>query len=150
MRIGIIANLLLGQGGVSSSYGAPQRSSCSHPSGSTRPDIAAGPMTRVLSVNSELLRRTLAVLLSPLDFPTSSAWRQAITNHLLTLLAVDSVTTVVRLPGSSLVQTGGNVPEVSSRNTPTTTIRRASWTSSGSVVASARGRALRWWTGPSF
>ncbi len=68
-------------------------------------------MTRVLTVNSDLLRRTLAVLLSPLDFPTSGAWRDAIATRLQALLGVDSVTTVVRLPGGPLVQTGGNVPE---------------------------------------
>ncbi len=68
-------------------------------------------MTRVLTVNSDLLRRTLTVLLSPLDFPTSGAWRQAIATHLQAVLAVDSVTTVVRVPDGPLVQTTGNVSE---------------------------------------
>jgi DNA-binding CsgD family transcriptional regulator len=68
-------------------------------------------MTRPLTTDAELLRRTLTVLLSPLEFPTSSAWRQAIGTELQALLAVDSVTTVVRLPGGPLVQTTGNVSE---------------------------------------
>ena len=68
-------------------------------------------MTRTLTADAELLRQTLLVLLSPLDFPTSGAWRDAIATRLLALLAVDSVTTVVRLPGGPLVQTVGNIPQ---------------------------------------
>jgi DNA-binding CsgD family transcriptional regulator len=68
-------------------------------------------MTRPLTADAELLRRTLTVLLSPLEFPTSGAWRQAIATHLQALLTVDSVTTVVRLPGGPLVQSVGNAPE---------------------------------------
>ena len=68
-------------------------------------------MTGPLTADAELLRQTLVVLLSPLDFPTSAAWREAIATHLQALLAVDSVTTVLQLPGSPLVQTVGNVPQ---------------------------------------
>lgn len=74
------------------------------------PPWGRGSMTHPLTVDAELLRRTLGVLLSPLDFPTSSAWRRAMATHLQALLSVDSVTTVVRLPDSPLVQTVGNVP----------------------------------------
>lgn len=64
-----------------------------------------------LTADAELLRRTLAILLSPLDFASSSAWRQAIAEHLQLFFAVDSATTVVRLPAGAPVQTHGNVPE---------------------------------------
>jgi DNA-binding CsgD family transcriptional regulator len=92
---------------VSSIHGSPSAPSPA----AAQPARARGRMTHVLTVDAELLRRTLGVLLSPLDFPTSTAWRQAIATHLQALLGADSVTTVVRLHGGPLVQTVGNVPQ---------------------------------------
>jgi DNA-binding CsgD family transcriptional regulator len=80
------------------------------PSRSVQPAKSADPVTSALTADSELLRQTLLVLLSPLDFPTSEAWRDAIATRLQALLSVDSVTTVVQLPGGPLVQTVGNIP----------------------------------------